>query len=75
MGEKVKGEEEEKVKGEEEELTKMTTIYTSNTDTSASCSGNSDGAAIKVMSLYQIVAQDNLENKEEATMMEAIIKA
>ena len=65
---------EKKVKGEEEELTKITNGYTSDTGAGAGCSDDIGGATVDIVSLHRIVAQDNLNNKKEAAMIEATMK-
>lgn len=53
----------------------MTTNYTSNTDSSIGYSDGGSGTTVEVMFLYQVVAQNNLDNKEEMAMIKVIMKS
>lgn len=53
----------------------MTTSYTSNNSASAGRLDGGGSTMVEVMSLRRIVAQDNLNDEEEAIIIEVTMKA
>lgn len=53
----------------------MISSYTSDSNASAKCLGGDCYTMVEIVFLHQVIIKDNLDNKKEAAMLEAMMKA